>query len=164
MKLRIHWGCIDVGWRATRVVSGTPTSVSDKIIIQYAKNIFLKNVKKYIFKIFIQIYLRAKTARQGFLLCNEGSLIQSSGPMWTKSRWENCLAKSSKAIQNSPSFRTRTLSNSLSRSDRESHSQERSLQGPFHSPLPQGFRSLTRWVSPKEQNSKWVRILETTWE
>ena len=33
-------------------------------------------------------------------------------------------------------------------SDSESHSQDRSLQGPFHSPFPQGLRSLTRWVSP----------------
>ena len=62
----------------------------------------------------------------------------------TRSRCENCLAKSSKAIQNSPSFRTLTESRSLSRSDNESHSQLRSLQGPFHSPLPQGFLNLTR--------------------
>jgi len=67
----------------------------------------------------------------------------------TRSRCENCFAKSSKAIQNSPSFRTRTESSSLSLSDKESHSQLLSLQGPFHSPLPQGFRNLTRWVSPE---------------
>ena len=53
------------------------------------------------------LHLRlANTALHGFLLCREGSLIQSSGPMCTRSRCENCLAKSSKAIQNSPSFRT----------------------------------------------------------
>ena len=73
----------------------------------------------------------------------------------TRSRCENCLAKSSKAIQNSPSLRTRTERSSLSRSDSESHSQLRSLQGPFHSPLPQGFRSLTRWVSPKKDKVKY---------
>ena len=44
--------------------------------------------------------------------------------------------------QNSPSLATRTLSRSLSRSLRLSHSQLRSLHGPFHSPRPQGFRSL----------------------
>ena len=82
------------------------------------------------------------------MLCRAGSDIQSSGPMWTRSRWENCLAKSSKDIQNSPSFLTLTERSSLSLSERESHSQDRSLQGPFHSPLPQGFLSLTRWVSP----------------
>lgn len=91
---------------------------------------------------------RASTALQGFLLCKADSLIQSSGPMWTRSRWENCLAKSSKAIQNSPSFRTRADKSSLSRSDKLSHSHDLSLHGPFHSPFPQGFLSLTRWVSP----------------
>ncbi len=30
----------------------------------------------------------------------------------------------------------------LSLSERESHSQDRSDQGPFHSPRPQGFRNL----------------------
>ena len=60
-----------------------------------------------------------------------------------------CDAKSSKAIQNSPSFRTLIARSSLSLSDNESHSQDRSLQGPFHSPLPQGFRNLTRCRSPK---------------
>ena len=39
-------------------------------------------------------------------LWSAGSDIQSSGPMWTRSRCENCLAKSSKDIQNSPSLRT----------------------------------------------------------
>ena len=86
---------------------------------------------------------RASTALQGFLEWRAGSDIQSSGPMWTRSRCENCLAKSSKLIQNSPSFLTRTLSSSLSRSLRESHSQLRSDHGPFHSPRPQGFLSLT---------------------
>ncbi len=33
-------------------------------------------------------------------------------PIWTRSRWENCLAKSSNDIQNSPSLRTRTDSSS----------------------------------------------------
>ena len=53
-----------------------------------------------------------------------------------------CLAKSSNAIQNSPSFLTLAERSSLSRSDSESHSQLRSLHGPFHSPLPHGFRNL----------------------
>ena len=52
------------------------------------------------------------------------------------------------SYQNSPSLRTRMLSNSLSRSERESHSQERSDQGPPHSPRPHGLRSRTRGVSP----------------
>ena len=120
----------------------------------------------------------ARTALHGRLLCKACSLIQSSGPIWTKSRCENyqirkviafplhclllrqvkkeilqskiitCDAKSSKAIQNSPSFRTLMARSSLSLSDNESHSQDRSLQGPFHSPLPQGFRNLTRCRSP----------------
>jgi hypothetical protein len=66
----------------------------------------------------------------------------------TRSRCENCFAKSSNAIQNSPSFLTLAERSSLSLSESESHSQLRSLQGPFHSPLPQGLRSLTRCVSP----------------
>ena len=90
------------------------------------------------------LHLRlASTALQGFLEWRAGSDIQSSGPMCTRSRCENCLAKSSKLIQNSPSFLTRTLSSSLSLSLRESHSQLLSDQGPFHSPRPQGLRSLT---------------------
>ena len=70
-------------------------------------------------------------------------------PIWTRSRCENCLAKSSNDIQNSPSFLTRTLSNSLSLSDKLSHSQLLSLQGPFHSPRPQGFLKLQNNQHPK---------------
>lgn len=51
--------------------------------------------------------------------------------------------------QNSPSLRTRTDKSSLSRSDNESHSQERSDQGPLHSPRPQGFLRRTSGTSPR---------------
>ena len=51
--------------------------------------------------------------------------------------------------QNSPSLRTRTDKSSLSRSDSESHSQERSDQGPLHSPRPQGFLRRTSGTSPR---------------
>ena len=52
------------------------------------------------------------------------------------------------SYQNSPSLRTRTLRSSLSRSESESHSQDRSDQGPFHSPRPQGLRRRTNGTSP----------------
>lgn len=50
--------------------------------------------------------------------------------------------------QNSPSFVTLTLNNSLSLLDKPSHSQDLSLHGPVHSPLANGFLKRTSGVSP----------------
>lgn len=73
----------------------------------------------------------------------------------TASNFQHCpsavaieLGRSDITHQNSPSLRTRTLSNSLSLCDSPSHSQLLSLQGPVHSPSPHGFLSLTSGVSP----------------
>jgi hypothetical protein len=53
----------------------------------------------------------------------------------------------------------------LSLSERESHSQDRSDQGPFHSPRPQGFRNLKyqHQLEEKKTQHTLVYILAICW-
>lgn len=109
-----------------------------------------QTISKWATTVFFDVLLNSTldNSRHSSVRQTESQPVRSSFVLTVGANWytRKCTPATH---QNSPSFLTLMLRSSLSLVESPSHSQDRSLHGPVHSPRPHGLRSLTRGVSPR---------------